>query len=95
MASAITYQSLFLFLTGTAIGCQCWFLFLMGAVNGYPSLYPSLNWSSFLVILTGYSSFFFQLNRGQMTEDAKRAAKIEKKLKVILGGYQVGLHVSY
>lgn len=26
-----------------------------------------------------------------MTEDAKRAAKIEKKLKVLLGGYQVGM----
>ena len=24
-----------------------------------------------------------------MTEDAKRAAKVEKKLKVLLGGYQV------
>ena len=36
--------------------------------------------------------FFFvvKLNRTHMTEDAKRAAKIEKKLKVLLGGYQVG-----
>lgn len=24
-----------------------------------------------------------------MTEDAKKAAKIEKKLKILLGGYQV------
>ncbi|XP_015772180.1 PREDICTED: cell division cycle 5-related protein-like [Acropora digitifera] len=29
-----------------------------------------------------------ELNRTHMTEDAKRAAKIEKKLKVLLGGYQ-------
>ncbi|KXJ23705.1 cell division cycle 5-related protein [Exaiptasia diaphana] len=29
-----------------------------------------------------------ELNRSQMTEEAKRAAKVEKKLKVILGGYQ-------
>ncbi|XP_001630383.2 cell division cycle 5-related protein [Nematostella vectensis] len=29
-----------------------------------------------------------ELNRYQMTEDAKKAAKIEKKLKVLLGGYQ-------
>ena len=32
---------------------------------------------------------YCQLNRTHMTEDAKRAAKIEKKLKVLLGGYQV------
>ena len=30
-----------------------------------------------------------------MTEDAKRAAKIEKKLKVLLGGYQVGIFFLY
>lgn len=29
------------------------------------------------------------MNRTHMTEDAKRAAKVEKKLKVLLGGYQV------
>ena len=29
------------------------------------------------------------MNRTHMTEYAKRAAKIEKKLKVLLGGYQV------
>lgn len=29
-----------------------------------------------------------------MTEDAKKAAKSEKKLKVLLGGYQV-LHVNF
>ncbi|XP_066924379.1 cell division cycle 5-related protein-like [Clytia hemisphaerica] len=29
-----------------------------------------------------------EIYRGQMTEDAKRAAKSEKKLKVLLGGYQ-------
>jgi len=34
--------------------------------------------------------FVVKLNRTHMTEDAKRAAKIEKKLKVLLGGYQVG-----
>ena len=32
----------------------------------------------------------FQINRGHMTKDAKRAAKLEKKLKILLGGYQVG-----
>ena len=38
-----------------------------------------------------FSTFVFscQMNRTHMTEDAKRAAKIEKKLKVLLGGYQV------
>lgn len=30
-----------------------------------------------------------------MTEDAKRAAKIEKKLKVLLGGYQVRIFFIY
>ena len=34
------------------------------------------------------------MNRTHMTEDAKRAAKIEKKLKVLLGGYQVGLKIT-
>lgn len=29
-----------------------------------------------------------EMNRTHMTEDAKRAAKVEKKLKVLLGGYQ-------
>jgi len=29
-----------------------------------------------------------EINRNHMTEEAKRAAKIEKKLKVLLGGYQ-------
>ena len=29
-----------------------------------------------------------------MTEEAKRAAKIEKKLKVLLGGYQVRTHYA-
>ena len=35
------------------------------------------------------------MNRTHMTEDAKRAAKIEKKLKVLLGGYQVGIKCFY
>lgn len=30
-----------------------------------------------------------QANRQHMTKDAKQAAKFEKKLKVLLGGYQV------
>jgi len=30
-----------------------------------------------------------QTNRAEMTLEAKRAAKIEKKLKILLGGYQV------
>ncbi|XP_028414802.1 cell division cycle 5-related protein-like [Dendronephthya gigantea] len=29
-----------------------------------------------------------ELNRGQMAQDAKKASRIEKKLKVLLGGYQ-------
>lgn len=29
-----------------------------------------------------------QSNRGVMTREAKKAAKLEKKLKVLLGGYQ-------
>ena len=28
-------------------------------------------------------------NRGHMTREAKRAAKMEKKLKILTGGYQV------
>ena len=30
-----------------------------------------------------------QNNRSVMTKEAKRAAKMEKKLKILLGGYQV------
>jgi len=30
-----------------------------------------------------------QTNRSEMTLEAKRAAKLEKKLKILLGGYQV------
>ena len=30
-----------------------------------------------------------QTNRTEMTLEAKRAAKLEKKLKILLGGYQV------
>jgi len=30
-----------------------------------------------------------QTNRAEMTLEAKRAAKLEKKLKILLGGYQV------
>lgn len=29
-----------------------------------------------------------QINRNHMTKEAKRAAKMEKKLKILLGGYQ-------
>jgi len=29
-----------------------------------------------------------QINRGHMTTEAKRAAKMEKKMKILLGGYQ-------
>lgn len=32
--------------------------------------------------------FYFQLNRNLMALEAKRAAKLEKKLKTLLGGYQ-------
>lgn len=28
------------------------------------------------------------MNRGHMTAEAKRAAKLEKKLKILLGGFQ-------
>ena len=31
----------------------------------------------------------YQTNRTEMTSEAKRAAKLEKKLKILLGGYQV------
>lgn len=34
-----------------------------------------------------------QQNRVHMTGEAKRAAKMEKKLKVLLGGYQVLLTI--
>lgn len=33
-------------------------------------------------------SLSFQMNRGHMTAEAKRAAKLEKKLKILLGGFQ-------
>lgn len=33
--------------------------------------------------------FLSQTNRTFMTKDAKQAAKLEKKLKILLGGYQV------
>lgn len=29
-----------------------------------------------------------EINRGHMTTEAKRAAKMEKKMKILLGGYQ-------
>ena len=29
-----------------------------------------------------------QVNRGHMTAEARRAAKLEKKLKILLGGFQ-------
>jgi len=31
-----------------------------------------------------------QTNRTEMTKEAKKASKIEKKLRILLGGYQVG-----
>lgn len=38
-------------------------------------------------------TFFCHLkaNRNSMTKDAKQAAKLEKKLKILLGGYQVSV----
>ena len=33
--------------------------------------------------------FILQNNRSEMTKEAKKASKIEKKLKILLGGYQV------
>ena len=33
-----------------------------------------------------------QANRQQMTKQAKKAAKLEKKLKILTGGYQVHVH---
>ena len=33
-----------------------------------------------------------QNNRQQMTKQAKKAAKLEKKLKILTGGYQVRTH---
>lgn len=35
--------------------------------------------------------FFIKANRNSMTKDAKQAAKLEKKLKILLGGYQVSV----
>lgn len=34
------------------------------------------------------TSCVWQINRGHMTTEAKRAAKMEKKMKILLGGYQ-------
>lgn len=33
-------------------------------------------------------SFSLQVNRGHMTAEARKAAKLEKKLKILLGGFQ-------
>ena len=33
-------------------------------------------------------SVSLQMNRGHMTAEARRAAKLEKKLKILLGGFQ-------
>lgn len=33
-------------------------------------------------------SVSLQVNRGHMTAEARRAAKLEKKLKILLGGFQ-------
>lgn len=33
-------------------------------------------------------SIFLQVNRGHMTAEARKAAKLEKKLKILLGGFQ-------
>lgn len=33
-------------------------------------------------------SFSFQVNRAHMTAEARKAAKLEKKLKILLGGFQ-------
>ena len=35
-----------------------------------------------------------EANRGHMTKEAKRAAKTEKKLKILTGGYQVSLSLG-
>ena len=35
-----------------------------------------------------------QANRQQMTKQAKKAAKLEKKLKILTGGYQVVYNVQ-
>ena len=34
-----------------------------------------------------------QANRQQMTKQAKKAAKLEKKLKILTGGYQVTIYI--
>lgn len=33
-------------------------------------------------------SFSIQVNRAHMTAEARKAAKLEKKLKILLGGFQ-------
>jgi len=43
--------------------------------------------SDFLFMLS--ACVIWQTNRTEMTSEAKRAAKLEKKLKILLGGYQV------
>lgn len=34
------------------------------------------------------TSVSLQVNRGHMTAEARKAAKLEKKLKILLGGFQ-------
>ena len=39
--------------------------------------------------------FTLQNNRSMMAKEAKKAAKLEKKLKILTGGYQVWTYVRY
>lgn len=44
-----------------------------------------LKWRHLYETLTSVS---LQVNRGHMTAEARKAAKLEKKLKILLGGFQ-------
>lgn len=51
--------------------------------------HATIRFRSLMVRVIQYSTCFcLQINRGHMTTEAKRAAKMEKKLKILLGGYQ-------
>lgn len=52
------------------------------------SAFLVLSFSLLFSCLLMWSSLDPQINRGHMTTEAKRAAKMEKKMKILLGGYQ-------
>lgn len=42
----------------------------------------------FETLVLSLVSFSIQVNRAHMTAEARKAAKLEKKLKILLGGFQ-------